>query len=411
VAAPRVLFVSLTNDVGTDRLVAELGRAGATCAVLAPPGSYASLVRCVSARFALPRRSLRATFALRGTLSEAVRGWRPDRVVPLDDLSATLLRTLATNPRVPDEVRTVLGTSFGAPAGYAAACERVALMREAAARGVRVPAFAAASGPEAAGRIADELGFPLMVKRDQSSGSGGVVRVATPGQLTQALRFAQLKTVAKSTVARLAHLGRPPTPALVQQVVPGRLAMVTAVCRDGQLLDAIGFTALESHPVKRSSTILRPFETDEMTGAARRLVAALQCSGFVSFDFIVDGDGRAFLIEMNPRPIGSAHLGRLFGHDLALAFLRDEAGGGRSPVLPATTAVALFPKELERDPSGRRMRNDPAVLHDVPDDEPEVVAAYLRHLGAEHPAHAAAFTAALRTSVRSDAPAAQPLAA
>jgi hypothetical protein len=187
--------------------------------------------------------------------------------------------------------------------------------------------------------------------------------------------------------------------------------MVTAVCRDGQLLDAIGFTALESHPVKRSSTILRPFETDEMTGAARRLVAALQCSGFVSFDFIVDGDGRAFLIEMNPRPIGSAHLGRLFGHDLALAFLRDEAGGGRSPVLPATTAVALFPKELERDPSGRRMRNDPAVLHDVPDDEPEVVAAYLRHLGAEHPAHAAAFTAALRTSVRSDAPAAQPLAA
>ena len=59
--------------------------------------------------------------------------------------------------------------------------------------------------------------------------------------------------MAKATLARFARVGRPPTPALVQQVIDGRLAMFTAVCRDGRLLDGAGFTALRSHPVKRSS--------------------------------------------------------------------------------------------------------------------------------------------------------------
>lgn len=384
----RVLFVSLTNDVGTDRLVADLGRAGAVCAVLAPDGSYASLVRCVSARFSLPRRSLRAAFVLTDVLREAVRAWQPDRVVALDDLSATLLRTLATSSRVPGDVRAVLRASFGAPDGYEAACQRVGLMRRANACGVRVPAFAAASGAGAADRIADALGFPLVVKRDQSSGSGGVVRVGSRPDLARALRLAQVKTAAKATLARLARLGRPATPALVQRMIDGRLAMFTAVCQEGRLIDGLGFTALESHPVKRSSTILQPFASAEMAEAARQLVAALGCSGFVSFDFIVDPQGQAFLIEMNPRPIGSAHLGRLFGHDLAHAFLTGAANRARISTLPVTAAVALFPKELERDPAGSRLRGDPTLLHDLPLDEPAVLGAYVRHLKSEHPTQA-----------------------
>ena len=40
-AVPRLAFLSLTNDIGSDRIVAQLGQAGAACAVVAPPHAYA----------------------------------------------------------------------------------------------------------------------------------------------------------------------------------------------------------------------------------------------------------------------------------------------------------------------------------------------------------------------------------
>lgn len=143
--------------------------------------------------------------------------------------------------------------------------------------------------------------------------------------------------------------------------------------------------AVQTHPEKRSSTVLKPINSPAMDEAARRLVASLGCSGFVSFDFILDASRQPWLLEMNPRPIGSTHLGRLFGHDLAHAFITHEAR--RDPQPPASLAVALFPKELERDPSGALIDGG-LVVHDVPWDEPAIVAAYVDHLARCHPKRA-----------------------
>ena len=380
----RVLFVSLTDDLGSDRLVSDMGRGGALCAVLGPTGCVASLPRCVDATFSLPG-GIRAAFSLGRVLARAVADWRPDQVVPLDDLSTTLLRTIGRKARPFGHLHRVLRLSFGQSTTYAAACERVALMKAAEAAGVRVPPFTAADVRP--GRTPGApVPLPAMVKRDQSSGSGGVVRVETPRDLAQAIRRGWLKSAAKAVLAQLAGLGRPVTPVLIQSVVEGRLAMYTAVCRDGRLIDGVGFTAVETHPLKRSSTILRHCSHPEMAEAARRIVASLGCSGFVSFDFILEENGRAFLIEMNARPIGSAHLGRRFGHDLVHAFLTGTAGGGMAET--ADEDIALFPKELERDPEGRRL-DQGGVFHDLPAHEPAVIAAYLARLQAEHPGHAA----------------------
>ena len=205
------------------------------------------------------------------------------------------------------------------------------------------------------------------------------------------MRRAAFRQRAKRVMARAAGFAHEPGPILLQQFVPGSLAMRTVVAREGAVVDGISLQALRSHPEKRASTVLQPIQSPDMDEAARRLVAALGCSGFVSFDFILDPQGRAFVIEMNPRPIGSTHLGRLFGHDLGHAFLTgtpqkcDEA-----MPLPAVRAVALFPKELERDPSGAGLAGGSDILHDVPWDEPDVLAAYLRHLGKAYPAEAAA---------------------
>ena len=322
-----------------------------------------------------------ATLLLRSRLSHAVRSWAPERIVPLDEVSALVLRTLATDQRVDAQVRAVLTQSFGSPAGYHAACHRLSLMRVAATLSVRTPDF---------GGARDTLGFPVLVKRDHSSGSGGVTIVGAKPDLASALRRAVWKQRIKRVLARGVGYEHGADPILLQRFVPGTLAMRTVVAQNGRTVDGISLLATRSHPEKRASTVLEPLDCLEMEDAARRLVAALGCSGFVSFDFIVDPQGAAFLIEMNPRPIGSTHLGRLFGHDLAHTFLTaqvrdvpDFAG------IPAARAVALFPKELERDPTGSSLDAAPDLRHDVPWAEPKVVAAYSAHLQRIHPAHAA----------------------
>ena len=88
-APPRVLFVSLTNDTGAERLPVELIRLGAECACLSPPGFQCTRVSGI-ASYGLPahRRLWLGALALAKELSRTVALFAPDLVVPTDDLSA-----------------------------------------------------------------------------------------------------------------------------------------------------------------------------------------------------------------------------------------------------------------------------------------------------------------------------------
>ena len=99
--------------------------------------------------------------------------------------------------------------------------------------------------------------------------------------------------------------------------------------------------------------------------------------------------GRAALIEMNPRSVSSTHLGAIFGRDICGAFAAELSGAPLPAAQPVqmTAAVALFPKELERDPNSPYLQS-PHIIHDVPKDDPALVEAYLRLLTAVHPAKA-----------------------
>ncbi|MDU6728377.1 MAG: ATP-grasp domain-containing protein, partial [Bradyrhizobium sp.] len=139
-----------------------------------------------------------------------------------------------------------------------------------------------------------------------------------------------------------------------------------------------------------ASTVIRHVENQEMAETAAALTEALGCSGFVSFDFMLNTeDETATLIEMNPRCVGSCHLGQLFGQDRAGALMSEVSG--RQHTLSAESAdeqlIALFPKELDRDPKSFYLSSS-AVRHDVPSAEPALVAAHERDLVARHPADA-----------------------
>ena len=365
---PRVLFLSLLSDVGSDRIVAAMGRLGCHCAVVGPPNAFAARSRFAGTMFRLPRLGgywIRCLF-LRARLERIVRLWRPDIVIPLDDLSARRLRDLRVHRQAGPDLRRLIETSLGKPASFATICSREKLIELAVAIGVRTPAQRAITTLAEARAGAKALGYPVVLKREQTCGGFGVAIVADEPTLVEAFGLARRKAATKRRLQRLLGFGAQNAADLVlQRYVPGLMAFQVVACADGKVLDAVSFAAeYIDPPVTGASTVLRAIERADMDAATRALVAALGCSGLVSLDFILSRDG-ASLIELNPRPVVSGHLGRLYGHDVYQALVDHWRGAARAPLVSLAggpARVALFPRELDRDPTSK--------LVDAPDVPP-----------------------------------------
>ena len=398
---PRILFLTLLNDVASDRIVAALGGLGCECAVVGSRKAFAAHSRFARAVFPLPDRGgpwLRSLF-LGARLARIVHRWRPDVIVPLDDFSARMLRAGRLRRGRP-EVRALIERSFGRPEFYPAVCSREKIVAMAAELGLRTPHQAAVASLEQAKDVAAAFGYPVVLKREQTCGGFGVAILGDEEALAEAFRKAQRKAAAKRIVQSFFGLDAADQNTLVlQKFVSGPMAFRVVACAEGQVLDGVSFAAERIHPpVTGASTVLRPLERADMDRATAALVAATGCSGYVSLDFILSDEG-ACLIELNPRPVTSGHLGRLYGHDIHAAFaghLRGAVTKPASSLEPGPASVALFPRELDRDPEGRLIAASPAVFHDVPWDDAGVVDAYAGWLEARHPIHAAGLRHRLR---------------
>ena len=388
-AAPRIVFVSISNDIGGERVVAEMASNGVECGIISPKGFNCTLLKCISRHWPIPNHyGVRfGTLFIKGCLSQVVQEWFPDLILPLDDTSAWLLRSLATDRSVSVALRDRLEMSLGEPSSYPAAICRLEFMNAAQALNLRKPHHCEVTSRESAFATAEEWGYPLVIKAEHTSGGAGIAIVRNAQDLSDRLRWdfgKWFRQTVKTQIYNLAGFhdaGR--ATVMLQSYVPGTPAFRNVAAWKGQILTGVSFIAEQVHPEPTgASTVIRQIENVEMDQAASRITAALGFSGFVSYDFIVDRDsGAAWLIEVNSRCTGSTHLGRLWDLDVcgALSALLKGTSTTPLPSLIRPAAVALFPKELERDPESFYVRS-PAVYHDVPVDEPHLLSAYRRRL-------------------------------
>jgi predicted ATP-grasp superfamily ATP-dependent carboligase len=311
---------------------------------------------------------------------------------------------MASRPdRASGRLRHLLEVSLGSPSGYDVVCSRTRFLELATRIGVRVPVSRAVDRTGAL-KAAAEIGFPVMVKGNQTTGGDGVMIARDRTQLVARIddsghgrsgALRRSKRVAQRVLWGLAGVRMTPNKVFeLQQFIPGVPAMRIVVAWQGRVLAGVSFLKECVNPQPFGpSTVLRYIDHPEMEATATRLIAALGVSGFASFDFVIaENGGGAFLIELNPRPVGAIHLGRLFGHDLCGAFARHLGCVTETPEtveLPKEMAVALFPSEIERDPESASLRSGSEVLHDVPWDDPDVVQRCYRALVQLHPSHAA----------------------
>jgi predicted ATP-grasp superfamily ATP-dependent carboligase len=278
----------------------------------------------------------------------------------------------ALPPELKLQLTKLIVASLGDPAFYRPSIDKTLFSGAAEALGVRVPAHAVVAAPEDADAFVATHGFPIVLKRAQSTAGDGVAICADRAELRS--EFARLLGLREWVLDDF-----PTDRLLIQQYIAGRICYYTAASWNGSLVGGFAVEKLAGTP-KGPSSVARYFRSVQMRDATAKLARGFGMSGIFSPEFVVqERTGDAYMLELNRRISHGTHRGALMNLDLAVALHAALHG------LPSTTRSELdddeehrcahFPQEWVRDP-GSRYLHDCEV--DVPWDEPELMEALVK---------------------------------
>ncbi len=194
-----------------------------------------------------------------------------------------------------------LGLHYGMPYVYPepalAGLDKAAFHKVVADCGVAGYGWTASGDPDEVIAMAAGLRFPLVVKPVDGSGSKGISRVTQPDGLPVAIARALTYSPSRTVIA--------------EEFIQGRQLTIDLFLRDGKsVMTCIKDQALVPgrSVVRRISTAqLTPAEQQYLEGIAERLCGALGIvNGPANFDLVLGEDGRARIVEANPRLSGDS---------------------------------------------------------------------------------------------------------
>lgn len=175
------------------------------------------------------------------------------------------------------------------------------VLRIARHAGVPIPQTFLPENEDDLHRAAEALGYPLIIKPVTSSGSRGCAKVHSE---------ADLLPIYRSTTARYG-------PPLVQECIPqqGEGVGVALLADRGRVLVHFSHRRLREFPLVGGPSTLRESTDDrEIKQYAATIAEALGWTGVAMAEFKRDPrDGKAKLMEVNPRFWGSLHLSYVAG--------------------------------------------------------------------------------------------------
>ena len=204
-----------------------------------------------------------------------------------------------------------------------------------------VPGSNGAATLEQARALADDVGFPLLLKAAAGGGGRGMRLVEGPDELESAFRTATAEALAAFSDGSL----------YVERAVVGCRHVEVQVLGDGEgrvlTLGERDCSIQRRHQKlveEGPSPAVTPELRAEMEEASRRATEALRYRGAGTIEYLLDGDGSFYFIEMNTRLQVEHPVTELItGIDLAQAQLRIAAGEG----LPETGRAELHGHAIE----------------------------------------------------------------
>jgi len=208
---------------------------------------------------------------------------------------------LSENARFAQAVRDAGLTFVGPPVeAMRAMADKTAARRAAAAAGVPlVPGSREPLGSdEEAARLGRELGYPVMIKAAHGGGGRGMRLVATPGELTSALRTARSEAALAFGEGSVYLEKALVEPRHVEvQVLADRHGHVIHLGERECSIQRRHQKLIEEAPSPLGDAALRT----AMGTAACRLVAGVGYENAGTVEFLVDGERRFYFLEVNTR--------------------------------------------------------------------------------------------------------------
>jgi glutathione synthase/RimK-type ligase-like ATP-grasp enzyme len=388
----RILYATTTHWPHATKLCLALADVGLDVVAIAPKNHALHKVSSISTEYI--GRSLRQA---RASIAAAINRHCPRITIPGDETAIDCLRAiyaravrgLGSNPwRLTKHIED----SLGAPSSFAFGRQKSRLIHLAKEEGLLTPETEVLRDVSHLRELIADRTFPLVLKCDDGFGGRGVRTVTNRREAEQAFfelranaggRGALKQSIRELDVAPLARFWHKAPSITLQSYVNGRPANRAIVCSRGQVLAGLSVEAVRTLYSNGPSTVIRVIDSPEMRVATTRLASRLALSGFVGFDFVLEGStDRAYLLEMNLRPTGISHLAFDRETDLIRALVMSLTGLSvrRETSADAWRPVALFPLELWRDPASPYLKS---ACHDVPWRCPEVLDAYRAPVPAE----------------------------
>ena len=379
----RIMIYATMNWPSAARYAAGFVAAGDEVHAACPKNALVRLSRYVTKvheyRPLTPLRSLR----------QAITASMPDLIVACDDRAVSHLVRLHTlemkKPGVPSSIARIITRSLGRPENYARLISRHGSLQDVRDRGVRVPDTLPIASAAEVDHGLSILGLPVVIKSDGSWGGEGVVIARTREEAQAAWRKlayapSRLRSLARAIRRKdmhfvLAALKPDASPVCMQRFVPGRPSASAFAAHNGKIVALFHYDVLVADATIGPPNVVRRVDDRDMDKAARIVAERFQLSGLHGLDFIRDEDGKAHLIEINPRATQGGTLPFGEGRDLPAALaqtLTDRPVGRRSAI--GNDVVAFFPREMRRDPASPYLREG---YHDIPRDDPAVLRAML----------------------------------
>jgi hypothetical protein len=307
----RLLLLTTVRWFSDARLAHSLVQAGFSVSACRPRGHALELVDGLEVERTLSRLSPERS------LVRAIREARPDVVVPGDEGALTLLRRVhrRAGPASP-ELAAVVERSLGDDGN--AASSRAAVVEAAQREGVPAPDTRVIADDDALRAWVDGRATPIVLKTDGSWGGRGVAIVRDQADLARAWRAISRPPGPARAIKRLlvdsdghslsmcVRRARPVVNA--QEFLDGREAIATVACVDGEVLATLCLEVVRASEAKGPAAVVRVVEHAGMSEAVRLLVRRLGLSGFCGFDFMLTNEGRAQLLELNPRGTPTCYL-------------------------------------------------------------------------------------------------------
>ncbi|GJL85074.1 MAG: hypothetical protein DHS20C02_08490 [Micavibrio sp.] len=284
--------------------------------------------------------------------------WKTDLIIPCDETSITLLSMLYDGVKGSDDsdnkfIKNLIIQSKGNPDYYDHVVSKNLSVELAQEFGIRTPEQKLCKNISDLDAFADKYGYPIVLKREH--GCAGIY-----------VRICDNEQDAQKEYESLSQTGQ----VIAQQYIEGKPAMANAACYEGKILSCAVFIKEECFPdSKGPSAVVRYIENPEIFEATKKFTNNTGYNGIISLDFMLDKNNNAHLIECNPRPTPVSHLGFATGTDLFRALYAAMSGTTYQPEKFEEKTIALFPKELARDPQSAYLET---AYHDIPEDEPEL---------------------------------------